>query len=92
MISITLFINGHTQSVSVSPFQTLAEVLRYRLGITGTKIGCNQGVCGACTVFIDGRSARACLTVAATCQGKTVTTRRGLEAKRTTVAFATRIC
>ena len=53
---ISLNINGQTRRVDVSPQETLAYTLRYKLGLTGTKIGCNRGECGACTVIIDRKS------------------------------------
>jgi carbon-monoxide dehydrogenase small subunit len=58
----------------------LVEVLREKIGLTGTKDGCEQGVCGACTVLLDGRPALACMTLAIECDGKTVRTVEGLAA------------
>jgi carbon-monoxide dehydrogenase small subunit len=75
---ITLNVNGHDYEVAVEPWQSLAEVLREELELTGTKIGCNIGDCGACTVIIDGRSASSCLTLAVEAQGRAITTIEGL--------------
>ena len=63
---------------AIDPRVTLLDALRERLGLTGTKKGCDQGSCGACTVHVDGRRVNACLTLAARCQGKAVTTIEGL--------------
>ena len=76
--AVALSVNGESHSLGVRPLQTLLDVLRNRLDLTGTKLGCNQGVCGACTVLIDGRPARACLVLAASCGGRAVTTIEGL--------------
>jgi carbon-monoxide dehydrogenase small subunit len=63
----------------VSPNETLADAVRRNLGLTGTKISCNQGDCGACTVLIDGKSILSCLTLAVACEGKDIRTIEGLE-------------
>jgi carbon-monoxide dehydrogenase small subunit len=76
--AVALSVNGESHSLDVRPLQTLLDVLRNRLDLTGTKLGCNQGVCGACTVLIDGRPARSCLVLAASCGGRAVTTIEGL--------------
>jgi xanthine dehydrogenase YagT iron-sulfur-binding subunit len=73
-----LKINGATQSVEVDSRTALLDLLRERLALTGTKKGCDQGQCGACTVIVDGRRVLSCLTLAATCDGKEVTTIEGL--------------
>jgi aerobic carbon-monoxide dehydrogenase small subunit len=78
MIEVELAVNGERETVSVAATQTLLDVLRTRLGLTGTKIGCNQGVCGCCTVLLDGRPARACLVLAAGCRGRMITTIEGV--------------
>ena len=75
---ITLTVNGQRRSVSVEPRTTLVEALRDNLGLTGTKIGCNQGQCGACTVLLDGRRMNSCLTLAVTADGADVVTVEGL--------------
>ncbi|MFO0575438.1 MAG: (2Fe-2S)-binding protein [Polyangia bacterium] len=63
-VPITLLINGKETKVAVEPTETLASVLRDRMGLTGTKIGCDRGACGACTVWIDGQPTGACMTLA----------------------------
>jgi xanthine dehydrogenase YagT iron-sulfur-binding subunit len=78
MTDMTLEVNGHRLALSVEPRTTLLDALREELRLTGTKKGCDQGSCGACTVHVDGRRVNACLTLAARCQGKAVTTIEGL--------------
>ena len=75
---ITLKVNGKTYRVEVEHRSTLAEVLRDQLGLTGTKIGCDRGECGACTVIIDGRNMYSCSQLAVWMQGKDVLTIEGL--------------
>jgi len=75
---IRLSINGKGHVLEVSPSETLAELLRERLGLTGTKIGCNRGECGACTVLIEGKAVLSCLTLAVECEGKNILTIEGL--------------
>jgi carbon-monoxide dehydrogenase small subunit len=75
---IELIVNGDRYEVAVNPGQTLAEVLREELNLTGTKIGCNQGDCGACTVLMDGVSVSSCLTLALEAQGCQITTIEGM--------------
>jgi xanthine dehydrogenase YagT iron-sulfur-binding subunit len=77
-IGLQLDINGHTHTLSVEPRVTLLDALRDHLGLTGTKKGCDQGQCGACTVHVDGAHVLACLTLAAQVQGRPVTTIEGL--------------
>lgn len=78
-LSISLMINGQPYSVALDdPRVTLLDLLRERLGLTGTKKGCDRGQCGACTVLIDGRRINACLTLAASLDGVAVTTIEGL--------------
>jgi carbon-monoxide dehydrogenase small subunit len=76
--TIELHVNGDRYEVAVDPWRTLAEVLREQLRLTGTKIGCNQGDCGACTVLLDGRSVLSCLTLAVEADGRQLTTIEGL--------------
>jgi xanthine dehydrogenase YagT iron-sulfur-binding subunit len=75
---MTLNINGKDHAVTVEPRVTLLDALREHLGLTGTKKGCDQGQCGACTVHIDGERVLACLTLAAQAEGRAVTTIEGL--------------
>ena len=76
--TVTLTVNGHTQELELEPRVSLLDALRERLGLTGSKKGCDQGTCGACTVWVDGRRVLACLTLAVTCEGREVTTIEGL--------------
>jgi len=78
MISLT--INGKAQSVEVAPDTPLLWVLRDSVGLTGTKFGCGAGLCGACTVHLDGEPVRSCQLPASAAQGKKVTTIEGLSA------------
>jgi aerobic carbon-monoxide dehydrogenase small subunit len=75
---INFTLNGDAYSLSVDPWRTLNEVLREDLNLTGTKLGCGTGDCGACTVLVDGRSVSSCLTLAVTVNGKTIKTVEGL--------------
>ncbi|MDO8723686.1 MAG: (2Fe-2S)-binding protein [Syntrophales bacterium] len=76
--SITLTVNDETYDVATSPNRTLLEVLRDDLHLTGTKEGCGEGVCGSCTVLIDGQPVRSCLTLAVAMEGRKITTIEGL--------------
>src|SRR5688572_30729386 len=78
MIEVELAVNGERETVSVGATETLLDALRTRLALTGTKLGCNQGVCGSCTVLIDGKPARSCLILAAGCRGRAITTIEGV--------------
>jgi aerobic-type carbon monoxide dehydrogenase small subunit (CoxS/CutS family) len=71
-------LNGDDAVVAAPEHWTLLEVLRYRVGLTGTKQGCDKGDCGACTVHVDGRAILSCLTLAAEVEGRVVTTIEGL--------------
>jgi carbon-monoxide dehydrogenase small subunit len=75
---INVTINGDEYSLTVEPWRPLNEVLREDLGLTGTKLGCGSGDCGACTVLVDGRSVSSCLTLAVEVDGKEITTVEGL--------------
>lgn len=77
-LDLTLTVNSRERALHCAGGETLLEVLRTRLGLTGAKRGCNQGLCGACTVLLDGKPVRSCLTVAATCAGRSVETAEGL--------------
>jgi isoquinoline 1-oxidoreductase subunit alpha len=80
MAAFTFTVNGKQQSVDVAPQMPLLWVLRDTLGITGTKFGCGMGLCGACTVHIDGQAIRSCSTPVSNVAGKRVTTIEGLSA------------
>jgi len=71
-------INGAVRALELEPRVSLLDALREHLGLTGTKKGCDQGTCGACTVWVDGRRVLACLTLAMSCAGREVTTIEGL--------------
>jgi xanthine dehydrogenase YagT iron-sulfur-binding subunit len=77
-IPVTLNVNGATHALNIEPRVTLLDALRERLQLTGTKKGCDQGTCGACTVLVDGRRVNSCLTLAVMAQEKAVTTVEGL--------------
>lgn len=77
-VTVSLHVNGATRKVLVEPRWTLAYVLREVLGLTGTKIGCERGECGACTVLIDGRPRYSCMTLAVEAEGHEITTVEGL--------------
>ncbi|MEP9355976.1 MULTISPECIES: (2Fe-2S)-binding protein [unclassified Xanthobacter] len=76
--TITLTVNGLTQTRAVDARLLLSDFLRHDLGLTGTHVGCEHGVCGACTILLDGRSARSCLTLAIQADGATIETVEGL--------------
>ncbi len=78
-ISISLTVNGETKEVQTEPREHLADLLRGTLLLTGTHIGCEHGVCGACTIEIDGVPARSCITYAGACDGATVRTIEGFD-------------
>ena len=75
---VTLTVNGESRVVDLEPRVSLLDALREHLDLTGSKKGCDQGTCGACTVWVDGRRVLACLTLAMTCEGREVTTIEGL--------------
>ena len=75
---VRLTINGEARQLEVDPRQSLLDVLRETLDLTGTKKGCNQGACGACTVLLDGKRVLSCLTLAVMHEGAQVTTIEGL--------------
>src|SRR5690348_8052388 len=77
-ISITLTINGRQTQLNVAPWTTLLDALRDHLDLTGSKKGCDQGQCGACTVLVDGRRIVSCLTLAVMNEGAKITTIEGL--------------
>ena len=82
---ITLVVNGQTLELNigdrpgeVEPFHTLSETLRETLGLTGTKVSCDNGACGACTVIMDGRAVLACKLLTVECDGRSILTIEGL--------------
>ncbi len=77
-LETTLRVNGKAYAMRMEPRVTLLDALRERIGLTGTKKGCDMGQCGACTVLVDGRRVNACLTLAVRVQGKEITTIEGL--------------
>ncbi|KIX12357.1 (2Fe-2S)-binding protein [Dethiosulfatarculus sandiegensis] len=81
-VEMELRVNGSTEKVKVLPNQTLLEVLREKLGLTGVKEGCGEGACGACTVLVDGLPRRACLTLALEAEARPVVTVEGLGKRR----------
>lgn len=76
---LTLSVNGQQRRVDVLPHETLAMTLRYKLGLTGTKLGCDRGECGACTVLVDGVNHYACSMLTHQVRGRAVTTIEGLQ-------------
>jgi xanthine dehydrogenase YagT iron-sulfur-binding subunit len=78
--SVTLDVNGVAHTVQLDTRATLLDTLRERLGLTGTKKGCDRGECGACTVHIDGRRVLSCMTLSVMAQGRQITTIEGLAA------------
>lgn len=77
-MNILLNINGHARAADVEPRVLLVDFLRETLGLTGTKIGCDTGQCGTCTVWLDGRSVKSCTMLAVQADGAEVTTIEGL--------------
>ena len=77
--NVELSINGDKYRISVTPNEFLADVLRSKLELTGTKTACDMGVCGSCTVLLDGLPVSSCLTLAVDAEGKEITTIEGLE-------------
>ncbi|HET6794166.1 MAG TPA: (2Fe-2S)-binding protein [Acidimicrobiales bacterium] len=77
-VDVEMTVNGQAKRGTVEPRKTLADFLREDCGLTGTHLGCEHGVCGACTVIIDGEPARSCLTLAVQARGATVRTVEGL--------------
>jgi carbon-monoxide dehydrogenase small subunit len=77
-VPLKLTVNGETFDIEVEPRWLLSDVLRHQLGLVGTHVGCEQGACGACTVLIDGKPERSCLTFAIQVEGQQITTVEGL--------------
>jgi len=78
-VKITLHVNGEARTVECSPWKRLLDVVREDLRLTGTKEGCGEGECGACTVMLDGEVVNSCLVAAGQCDGRQITTVEGLE-------------
>jgi len=78
IVDIELTVNGVKRVVAASTRRLLSDLLRHELGLTGTHVGCEHGVCGACTVLVDGSTARSCLLLAVQCAGARVVTIEGL--------------
>jgi len=76
--ALNIEINGRKQALEIEPNALLLDVLRLGVGLTGTKEGCGEGVCGSCTVMVDGELVRSCLTLAMQLEGKSVTTIEGI--------------
>jgi aerobic carbon-monoxide dehydrogenase small subunit len=77
-MQVVLTVNGDRYDVEVEPRRLLSDALRHDLGLTGTHVGCEHGVCGCCTVLVDGEPARSCLMLAATADGARIDTVEGL--------------
>jgi len=80
-IALKIRVNGQEYVLTVEPYRTLLEILRYQLGLTGTKEGCGSGNCGSCTVLLDGKAVNSCLILAAEVEGKEITTIEGLSSQ-----------
>ena len=78
VVAVRLVVNGTEHRVEVPARRLLSDALRYDIGLTGTHVGCEHGVCGACTVLLDGEPVRSCLLLAATADGSEITTVEGL--------------
>jgi len=78
-VKVSIGVNGKGYELAVEPYETLLNVLRNKLGLTGTKMGCGKGECGACTVNIDGKAILSCLTLAVQADGKQILTIEGLQ-------------
>jgi carbon-monoxide dehydrogenase small subunit len=77
-VNITICVNGEWRELTVRPYERLVDCLRERLGLTGTKVGCGEGECGACTIHIEGKAVLSCLTLAVQANGKKILTIEGL--------------
>jgi carbon-monoxide dehydrogenase small subunit len=84
LVELSLAVNGETHEIAVPARKLLSDVLRDDLGLTGTHVGCEHGACGACTIWVDGAPARACLIFAVQMAGRTLTTIEGLGEGRLT--------
>jgi len=82
MMDIKLVVNNKSHILTIDPSERLLDVLRNRLGLIGTKEGCGEGECGACTVILDGKTVNACLVLAAQADGSVITTIEGVGNRR----------
>jgi aerobic carbon-monoxide dehydrogenase small subunit len=82
---VSITVNGRRHDLTIETRTTLVDCLRHELGLTGTHVGCEHGVCGACTVLVDGLSVRSCLMLAVQANGHAVTTVEGLAARETSL-------
>lgn len=82
MHTITVTVNGETYERTVEPRLLLSDFLRHELGLTGTHVGCEHGVCGACTILLDGQAVRSCLMLAVQSNGRQIMTVEGLAASQ----------
>ena len=80
-VTLKIRVNGQDHVLRVEPYRTLLEILRYELGLTGTKEGCGSGNCGSCTVLLNGKAVNSCLILAAEVEGKDITTIEGLSSQ-----------
>ena len=77
IVSVSLVVNGHRHELGLPPRRLLSDALRHDLRLTGTHVGCEHGVCGACTVLVDGATVRSCLVLAVSLEGSEITTVEG---------------
>ncbi|MDQ6526408.1 (2Fe-2S)-binding protein [Nocardioides sp. LHD-245] len=77
-VPVRLYVNGDRHDIDIEPRRTLADALRDDCGLTGTHLGCEHGVCGACTILVDGKPVRACLMFAVQAEGTSIRTVEGL--------------
>jgi aerobic-type carbon monoxide dehydrogenase small subunit (CoxS/CutS family) len=87
-VPVTLEVNGETHALHISPARRLLSVLREDLALTGAKLGCGEGACGACAVLLDGKPVVSCLLPVGAAEGRAVTTIEGLAAEATTLRDA----
>jgi aerobic-type carbon monoxide dehydrogenase small subunit (CoxS/CutS family) len=79
-VPVTLMVNGHKHAIEVEPWRSLTDVLRRDLGLTGTRVGCDLGVCGTCTLLMEGEPVRACIMLAVQADGQEIETVESLAA------------